>query len=114
MDLGYQLKEQRDVVAKTFANHGDTLGPSEVDFTLVKVDTAGGHTTLTLPVPTADMEKQEARFINTGANNLLVTVVAGFGGAGGGSDTLTLIRGEMAEVMCDGAYWYALHHSAAG
>lgn len=114
MDLGYQLKEQRDVVAKAFANSGETLQPSEVDFTLVKVDTTGGHTTLILPAPTADMEKQEALFINTGANNLLVNVVAGFGGAGAGADTITLARGEMAHVLCDGAYWYETHHTAAG
>lgn len=103
-------REARLIVEKSATA---TLVASELDHTLIVVDTTDGAVALTLPAASHDMQKFHALIVNKGGNNLTVVVAAGYGGVGAGGDTITLAQGAMAEVMCDGDYWYALHHTAA-
>jgi hypothetical protein len=98
--FSFNERSARDVVTKTATC---TLDAAELDFTLIK---ASGGAALTLPVPTADMEKFHAKIINAGSGSVTVVVAAGYGGNASSNTTVTLAQGQMCEVMCDGDYWY--------
>jgi len=113
MNIAQKFKDQLTTINKAFADTGTTLLATDVDFTLVRVDTVGGATTLILPAATAAMQGQIAIFVNLGANAANVQVVAGYGGVGAAHDLAVLARGDMAFFVCDGTYWYFVHNTAA-
>jgi len=114
MNIAQKFKDQLGYIEKTVANTGETLTAEELDFNCIRVNTVGGATALILKPAEAAMQGQLAFFTNYGAYALTVVCAAGFGGVGSGGDTLTLVRGDMALVMCDGTYWTFLHNAAAG
>ena len=72
-----------------------------------------GNVAATLPVASEAMKGNTCLIAASHASGCTIVVAAGFGGAGSGTDTLTLAQGQMALVGCDGDYWYALHVAAA-
>jgi len=85
------------------------------DNAIVKINTTAGAVPVTLPAPCDALKGVDLTVLNYGeddTNDATVVNTGGFGGgAGDGSDTVTLASGDMAKILCDGAAWYALSHT---
>ena len=106
----FQRKNNLKYTAKTALS---TLTKSELDHGFVTLNHATAFAT-TLPAASSLYKGCLCYIANKGAGASTVTVAAGFGGAGGTYDTLTLAQGDMYIVACDGSYWYDTGFGTAG
>jgi len=113
MILAFQESERQAHADPLVLTANTTLTTKQCnDNRLIRLSSAGGIA-VTLPAGSAANEGRLVRFVNAGAGACTVVVTAGYGGAGSGSDTITLAQGEMSEVLCENSTWYANHHTAA-
>jgi len=102
----FQRKGNIKYSAKTAAS---TLTKSELDHGFITVS----HTTpfaTTLPVASSLYKGCLCRIANKNSGASTVTVAAGFGG---GNTIVTLARGDMCTVFCDGSAWYAVNSTTS-
>ena len=102
----FQRKGSIKYTAKTALS---TLTKSELDHGIVILNHTVAFLT-TLPAASSLYKGCLCRIVNKGSGASTVTVAAGFGG---GNATVTLAQGDMIAVVCDGAYWYVVHHTTA-
>jgi hypothetical protein len=83
------------------------------DHRLIVINDSSGIE-ITLPAASGAYSGMVRFIANKGSASSTVAVTAGFGGAGSGTDTITLAQGDMACVACDGSCWYSLAHTTPG
>jgi len=109
-NLAYELAESR--LAITTKTATATLTADEIKGGPIKANHASTPIALTLPAAN-ECAGYEQIIYDYGAAALTVVASDGFGGAGAGSDTLTLAQGEYCKVWSDGAQWFCLHNEPA-
>ena len=90
-----------------------TLTKSEIDHGIVIANHGTTAVVLTLPAATSLYKGNQVIIANKGAEPAKVYCEAGFGGAGGSYDYVTLAQGDAYEFFCEGSYWYDTGHSTA-
>jgi hypothetical protein len=110
-NFGSEFSEGLNFVAKTATA---TLTADEINHSLVTATHASVAIALTVPAASDRYKGYHFYIACGGAAATTVVVSAGYGGAGSGTDTVTLAQGDMCELLCDGDSWYAISHTTPG
>jgi len=90
-----------------------TLTKQELDHGFIAANHASSGVTFTLPAASTLYKGCLSYIVNKGAAAAKIYVAAGFGGAGGSYDTVTLAQGDGYIVCSDGSYWYDIGFATA-
>lgn len=104
-------REQREGRRYTAKTATATLIADEVEFGFITATHSSSGIALTVPAASAALKGYQAIIADGGAAAVTVVVSAGYGGAGSGTDTVTLAQGDAVSIYCDGTSWYSISHT---